>query len=159
LEEKEVFPQASALRPHDWLAIDKGLAYQSDPLFGLEVQQRYEELADALTGRVEGITASMAMNNVIGLETIASCFDVLGNGFTQLKKQGSEQVSTGLESQKGVFKESLSNLSLKSLIGLPFNLISTNGRLVKENAQANYSSTKAIASDLMHVLKQSRNET
>ena len=156
-EEKEVFPQTSALLPRDWLAVDKGLAYQSDPLFGLDVQQRYEELADALTGRVEGITATMAMNNVIGLETIASCFDVLGSGLTQLKKQGSEQVSTSLETQKSVFKDSLRKPSLKSLIGLPFNLISSNGRLVKENVQANYGSTKAIASELMDVLKQSRN--
>lgn len=157
LEEEEVFPHATELHRHDWMAIDKGLGYQSDPLFGREVQQRYEDLADALAGRVEGLSATMAMRNVIGLETLASCFDVLGTGLAQLKKQGSEQVSAGLTSHMNLVKESIRKPSVKSLVGLPFNLIRSNGSLVKDNVKANYDSTKAIASDLMRALKQSNN--
>lgn len=156
LEEEEVFPEVKALHPHDWTAVDKGLAYQPDPLFGREVQQRFEELADALAGRVEGISASMAMRNVIGLETTASGFDALGSGLTRLREQGSEQAKNLWETQRDILKQSLDEPSLGALIGLPFRLLKANGKLTKENTRANYDTAKEIVADVKTAIRQAR---
>ncbi len=155
-EDKKIFPRTSELQREDWRAVDKGLAYQPDPLFGQVVQQRYEELADALTGRVEGISASVAMSNVIGLEAIASCLDVLGSGLTQLGKQNSSQVNASLKSQVKVLKQSLKKPSLLQAIKFPCAIARTSTSLAKENIEANFDLTKGIANDIMNAVRQAR---
>jgi hemerythrin-like domain-containing protein len=159
MEETEVFTRTEALQRHDWMAIDKGLAYQPDPLFGWEVQQRYEELADALAGRVEGFSASMALKDVIGLETIASGFDALGTGLTRLRKQGSEQLKARWETQRTTLQDSLDKPSLTALIGLPFRLLKANGELTRENVRANYDTAREIMTDVKTAVRQARGET
>jgi hypothetical protein len=159
MEETEVFTRTEALQRHDWMAIDKGLAYQPDPLFGWEVQQRFEELADALAGRVEGFSASMALKDVIGLETIASGFDALGTGLTRLRKQGSEQLKARWETQRTTLQDSLDKPSLTALIGLPFRLLKANGELTRENVRANYDTAREIMTDVKTAVRQARGET
>ena len=86
-EETTVFVHLDLLHPHDWVAVDKGLDYQPDPLFGKKVQQGYEELADALSQRVEGIGESVALSNVLGLEALANGVDALVQAFRATRQK------------------------------------------------------------------------
>ncbi len=159
MEEKEVFSQTSALHQHDWMAIDKGLSYQPDPLFGRQVQQRYEELADALAGRVEGISESLAMRDVTGLETLANGIDALDTGLTRLGKQLVAQAKTGLETQRELLKQSRDSRSLKAVIQLPFRAARANGRLTKENFSANYGMSREIVTSVVSAFRQGSNNS
>jgi hemerythrin-like domain-containing protein/pimeloyl-ACP methyl ester carboxylesterase len=155
-EEKKVFSRTTKLQRQDWTAVDRGLAYQPDPLFGQIVQQRYEELADNLAGRAEGISASVALSNVIGLEAIASCLDVLGSGFAKLGKQNSSVINASVAKQLTVLKQSMNKPSLLQAFKLPFALARANAGLAKENAMANIGITRDIANDIKTAVNQAR---
>ena len=131
----------------------KGLAYQPDPLFGLEVQQRFEELSDALAGRVEGISASLAMRDVSGLETLANGLDALGSGLQKLQKQNSAQFREFRKTQAGLLKESLDKPSLMTAIRLPYNLARANVALTRNNSRSNYGATKEMATNVIAALR------
>ncbi len=158
LEEKQIFPHTQALQPHDWLAVDKGIDYLPDPLFGHKVQQRYEDLADALTGRVEGFSATVALGSVTSMETFASCLEALGSGLTGLRKQNATQIKTSLETQVHCFKQALDRPSLASFMELPYKLTRANSHLVKENAVANLNITRDVISKVRKALQQAGNQ-
>jgi len=51
LEEEHVFPAAAqVLSGEDWAAIDAGMEYRDDPLFGGAVVERFQVLRDNIEG-------------------------------------------------------------------------------------------------------------
>lgn len=147
-EETEVFPHADALRQRDWLAVDKGLAHEPDPLFGAEVKERYEELADALAGRVEGISESMAYSEVLSLGAVANSFETLGAGLASIRDQQIELVKAVGRTQRQVFSEALEEKSPWALAKLPISLTKANLALAKENTVKSFASAKRVARDV-----------
>jgi hemerythrin-like domain-containing protein len=144
-EDTEVFPHTDALRPRDWLAVDKGLAHEPDPLFGAEVKERYEELADALAGRVEGITESIAYSDVLSLGALSSSLQTLGEGLTDMRTEQIEIVKTIGKTQKQVVGEALDEKSAWALAKLPFSLTKANLALAKDNTVASFESARQVA--------------
>ncbi len=155
-EDTEVFPHTDALRGRDWLAVDKGLAHEPDPLFGAEIKERYEELADALAGRVEGITESMAYSDVLSLGAIANSVETLGAGLANMRDQQIEQVKAVGATQKRVIGEALEQGSARALAALPFSLTLANVALAKKNTLASYESAKHIVQDIRESWSNSR---
>lgn len=148
LEETEVFPHTDALRRRDWVAVDKGLTHEPDPLFGSEVKERYEELADALAGRVEGISASAAYSDVLSLGAVASSAETLGAGLASMRDQQVELAKAVGKTQKRVIGEALEQRSVWALAALPFSLTKANLVLAKENTVTSFESARQIAHDV-----------
>ncbi|MGI9249506.1 MAG: alpha/beta fold hydrolase [Woeseiaceae bacterium] len=147
-EEAEVFPHADVLRRRDWQAVDKGLEHEPDPLFGDEVMERYEDLAVALTGRVEGISESAAYSDILSLGALASSMQTLGEGLADM---GNEQLGLVKElgkTQRDVVNDALEEKSAWALAKLPFSLTKANLLLAKENTVTSIESAKQIANDV-----------
>jgi hemerythrin-like domain-containing protein/pimeloyl-ACP methyl ester carboxylesterase len=155
-EETEVFPHTDVMQRRDWAAVDKGLAHEPDPLFGAEVQERYEELADALAGRVEGISESMAYSDVLSLGAVASGVEVLGAGLASMRDQQIEQAKAVGRTQKRVIGEAFEKRSLLALAALPLSLTKANVALAKENTVASYESAKHVVRDVRESWRNSR---
>jgi hypothetical protein len=147
-EETEVFPHTDALRRRDWLAVDKGLAHEPDPLFGAEVKERYEELADALAGRVEGISESMTYSDVLSLGAVANSVETLGAGLASMRDQQIELVKAVGKTQRQVFSEALDEKSPWALAKLPISLTKANLALAKENTVKSFETAKRVARDV-----------
>lgn len=154
-EETQVFPLADKLHRHDWMAVDKGLSYEADPLFGREIQQRYEELADALAGRVEGIGMSVTMNEVLGFEASANGFEALGSGLARLREQRLERAKKRRENRRNIIRQAVEEKSLGGMARLPFRLARENSSMARDDARAGYAAVREVAAD---VLKSVRGE-
>lgn len=156
LEEDEVFPHADVLGTRDWAAVDKGLAHEPDPLFGSKVQERYEELADALAGRVEGISESATLTDVLSLGAAASSLQTLGSGLAEIRDQQIEQAKAAGETQKRVFRDAVDSGSVWALATLPFTLTKANVELAKKNTASSYASVKHVARDVVDSWRRAR---
>lgn len=155
-EEKQVFPEAKHLHRHDWVAIDQGLAYEPDPLFGGKVQQRYEELADILAERVEDIGVSVGLGEVTGYEALASAFNTLGSGFTLLRKQRVELRTTRRETMREIVRGAMTERSLRALVTLPLKLGKENRALTWKHTQANLATVRKVATDVVRSMRHDR---
>lgn len=155
-EEKEVFPQVSHLHRHDWIAVDKGLPYEADPLFGGIIQQRYEELADVLAARTESVGVSVGVGELVGLEILASVVDTLGSGFTDLRKQRTKQKKTRKETLRKMVGGAMSERTPRALAALPLKLGRKNGAMTREHAKANFDAVKKVAKNVVKSVRQDR---
>lgn len=147
-EESDVFPHTDVLSRRDWQAVDKGLVHEPDPLFGDTVMERYEDLAAALTGRVEGISASAAYSDILSLGSLASSMQTLGKGLADLGSEQMGLVKAIGKTQREAVSDALDEKSVWALAKLPFSLTKANLVLAKENTARSFKSVKRVARDV-----------
>ncbi len=132
-------------RRRDWQAVDKGLAHEPDPLFGGEVKERYEDLAIALAGRVEGISESAAYSDILSLGALAGSMQTLGEGLADMGNEQLGLVKAIGKTQRDVVSDALDEKSTWALAKLPISLAKANLTLAKENTVMSFESVKQVA--------------
>jgi len=99
LEESLVFPRIrEVLTEEDWADIINEIQPDNDPLFGKKVEQRYQELFEAISGEVERATEEFTLAEFIGLNATMENIGVIAtytNSITKIIGQRFQQARKG----------------------------------------------------------------